>query len=128
MQWPNFDAQTQNIVEAKFGILRTIKSKQKQSRRCFFFNHVKKLYFYRHMQVFKVSLKVNRPKKQFELIKYHFYTINGRTVEHDDRQYPSCKIDLPLPFASWYKAIRSSIHQPTVSYLLFGYLLTDIIV
>ena len=35
MQWLNFDAQTQIIVEAEFGILRTIKSKQKHSKRCF---------------------------------------------------------------------------------------------
>ena len=32
------------------------------------------------------------------------------------------------PLQAGPKAIRSSIHQPTVSYLLFGYLLTDIIV
>ena len=84
MQWPNFDAQTHIIVEAEFGILRTIKSKQKHSRRGFFFNQVKKSYFYRRKQFLKVSLKVNLPKNQFVLIKYHFYTINGRTLEHGD--------------------------------------------
>ena len=55
-------------MEAEFGILRTIKSKQKHSKRCFFFNQVRKSYFYRRKLVFKVSLNVNRQKKKINCI------------------------------------------------------------